>query len=73
MKYKISVDKDKCIGAASCIGIAPKTFKLEDDVALVVDQAGDDQDAQLLAAQSCPTGAIKITDQETGEQLWPKK
>ncbi|KUK79420.1 MAG: hypothetical protein XD95_0404 [Microgenomates bacterium 39_7] len=73
MSYRILVDKKKCIGAASCVGIAPNTFNLnEDDIAEVKDEVGDDQKTQLLAAQSCPTGAITIIDQETGWQLWPQ-
>lgn len=74
MSIKITVDRDKCIGASSCISVAPETFELDDqDIAQVKNETGNESDQQLLAAQSCPVGAITIVDQETGEQLWPKK
>jgi ferredoxin len=74
MSLKITVDKSKCIGAASCVAVASGTFELdEQEIARVKDVNGDESSKQLLAAQSCPVGAITIIDQETGEQLWPKK
>lgn len=72
-KYKIEVIRDKCIGAASCVAIAPATFDLdEENIAIILSQTGDEAETQLLAAQSCPTAAIIITDTETNEQVWPK-
>lgn len=71
--YKLEVDKDKCISAASCIAIAPQTFQLDDqEKAEVICQRCEDAETQLLAAQSCPTQAIKVTDEKTGQQVWPK-
>ena len=73
-KYKVEVIRDKCIGAASCVAIAPGTFELdEENIARVISQEGDDDETQLLGAQSCPTAAIIVTDTETGEQVWPKE
>lgn len=72
-KYKVEVIREKCISAASCVAIAPNTFDLdEEQIAIIIDQYGDDDDTRLLAAQSCPTAAIIVTDTETGEQVWPK-
>lgn len=71
-KYKIEVIRDKCISAASCVAIAPGTFDLDEEgIAIILDQAGDDAETQLLAAQSCPTAAVVVTDTETGQQVWP--
>lgn len=70
-KYTIRVDRDKCIGAASCVGVAPGTFKLDDqNKAVVISDTGDTPENVLLAAQSCPTNAIILTD-EAGNQVWP--
>ncbi|KKW36664.1 MAG: hypothetical protein UY81_C0018G0003 [Candidatus Giovannonibacteria bacterium GW2011_GWA2_53_7] len=33
MKIKVKVDPDLCIGAASCVTIAPETFQLNDEEA----------------------------------------
>lgn len=72
-KYQVEVIRDKCISAASCVAIAPKTFDLdEEDLAIIIDQHGDDDDTRLLAAQSCPTAAIIVTDTTTGQQVWPR-
>ena len=71
--YTVKVIREKCIGAASCVAVAPKTFKLdEENIAIVLGQKQDSDENVLLAAQSCPTAAIIVTDDETGEQVWPK-
>lgn len=73
MSYSVKVLRDKCIGAASCVAVAPKTFKLDDqNKAVVIRQTGDPDadDAILLAAQSCPTAAIEVFDKD-GKKIWP--
>lgn len=73
-KYKIKIIKDKCIGAASCVGIAPKVYQLDDqNIAYVVSEDGDTAENVLLGAQSCPTNAVEIYDNATGEKVWPKE
>lgn len=68
---KIYVDRDLCIGAASCIAIAPGVFKLdEENKAVVYNAKGADDETILLAAQSCPTRAIILFD-EDGNQIYP--
>jgi ferredoxin len=72
-KYQVKVVEGKCIGAASCVAVAAMTYKMNNkNVADVIDQDGDDDAAKLLAAQSCPTGAIEVINTETGEKIWPK-
>ena len=73
MSYTPKVLRDKCIGAASCVAVAPKTFKLDDQNKAVIIKATGDKDADdaiLLAAQSCPTAAIEVYDQ-SGKKIWP--
>lgn len=71
--YTVKVIRDKCIGAASCVAVAPNTFKMDDEnKAIVLAQKMDTDENLLLAAQSCPTAAVVVTDDETGEQIWPK-
>jgi ferredoxin len=68
---KIVVDRDLCIGAASCVVIAPGTFQLdEENKAYVVDLQGHDAETILMAAESCPTKAIFLYDEE-GKQVYP--
>ncbi len=72
-KYQVKVDVEKCIGAASCVAVAAMTFKLNvENKAEVMNQDGDGDQEKMLAAQSCPTGAITVIDITSGEQVWPK-
>ena len=71
-KYKIKIDRDLCIGAASCVALAMKTFALDsENKAIVLSEDEDSAEAIKLAAESCPTKAIILEDAETGEQEYP--
>ena len=71
-KYQIKVDRNLCIGAASCVALAMETFALDsENKAIVLDETGDPAESILLAAQSCPTKAIILENVETGEQEYP--
>lgn len=86
-KLHIKVDPDLCIGAASCVTIAPETFQLNaENKAEVLDHGSvignptyerwievteDEKENMILAAQSCPTLAIFIFDEEE-RQLFPE-
>ncbi|MFH1244234.1 MAG: zinc-ribbon domain containing protein [bacterium] len=69
-KYKIVVVQPKCIAAASCIAISPSLFRLnEENLAEMIEGGSDELDNIMLAAQSCPTGAIEIYEGEA--RAWP--
>lgn len=86
MKITVKVDPDLCIGAASCVTIAPEAFQMNDEnKAYVLDHGTeptprtyertmevneDEMQNILLGAQSCPTLAIFLYD-EAGTQLFP--
>lgn len=86
-KIRVVVDPDLCIGAASCVTIAPETFQLNaENKAYVLDHGTepegssyeremevteDEYEQILLGAQSCPTLAVFIFDEE-GTQLFPE-
>lgn len=68
---KIKVDRDLCIGAGTCVVVAPKTFDLDDELkAVVTYPKGDDEDTIIEAAKVCPVFAIILKD-ETDEQIYP--
>ncbi len=70
-KYKIKIDRKLCIGAASCLAIAPNTFDLDgENIAVLKEGVGDDDTSVMLAAQSCPTRAI-ILEELNGEKVYP--
>ena len=52
--------------------LAPEVFRHDDNrQSNVLDPAGAPAETVLKAAGSCPTGAIKVADAETGEPLFP--
>jgi ferredoxin len=70
---KVVVDRGACIGATTCVVVAPNAFDLDKQgVAVVKPEALKlDFDTLLKAAQSCPTQAILLFD-EQGNQIFPK-
>ena len=71
-KWTMRIDRGLCIGAATCIALAPKAWALDDEAkAIILDTASEETDDALLeAAKGCPVMAIFITD-ETGKQIYP--
>ena len=64
MSIGIDVDRDLCIGSATCVRLAPGAFALDDDeIATVRDASAVGVDKLRLAADACPTRAITIADQ----------
>ena len=69
-KYRVIVVPGKCIAAASCVAISPDVFKLnEENIAELIEEGVDSEDNIMLAAQSCPTGAIEIYEGDA--RVWP--
>lgn len=66
------IDRNLCIGAATCVAIAPKAWMLDDEAkAVILDTAAEETDDTLIeAAKGCPVAAIFITD-DTGKQIFP--
>lgn len=72
MPYRIKIDRSACTGYAKGVRIAPEVFQLGDDnVSIVVDPEGTDDEAILDAARACPVDAITLVD-EFEEQVWPQ-
>ncbi|HLL60954.1 MAG TPA: ferredoxin [Candidatus Nitrosocosmicus sp.] len=71
--WTVHVDRDMCIGAATCIAVAPKTFVLDSDAKAIILSSIDEEDQETIldAARSCPTAAIIIKN-EKDEVVFPK-
>lgn len=71
-KLTMRIDRSLCIGAATCVAIAPKAWALDNEAkAIILDTVDQEPDATLIeAAKGCPVLAIFITD-ETGKQIFP--
>ena len=69
----IHIDRDLCIGAATCLAIAPEVYALDNEAkAIIIDSASQSSDENIIdAARACPTAAISITDKD-GTKGFPK-
>jgi ferredoxin/predicted CopG family antitoxin len=77
----LSVDQGKCMGAESCVTIAPNVFALDESnlgfgrseaepLGMRDIMEGEvDSDTVFEAARSCPYKAIHVKDYDTGEEL----
>ena len=71
-KLTMRIDRNLCIGAATCVALAPKAWALDDEAkAIILDTVEEETDEALIeAAKGCPVMAIIITD-ESGKQIYP--
>jgi len=71
-KLKIRIIREDCIGDGACADEAPGTFEIDaNGIACCKSVVSDDPETVLKSARACPTDAIVIVDEETGEQLVP--
>ena len=68
---KIVIDRDLCIGAASCIAVSAATYELDNEnKAVVINPNAIDDETLMLSARSCPTKAILLFGKD-GRQVFP--
>ena len=70
---KVHIDRDLCIGAATCLAIAPEVYALDNEAkAIIIDTAPNSSNENIIdAARACPTAAISIIDKD-GVKVFPK-
>jgi ferredoxin len=60
---KVEIDRERCMGSGNCIYWAGRVFDVgEDMVAVVIGDPGEHEERVALAAEHCPTNAIRLTD-----------
>ena len=65
MSVRVTIDRDLCIGSATCARLAPGAFALDDDeIATVLDPDAVALPKLRLAAEACPTEAIRLVEHE---------
>lgn len=60
---KVNADKDKCVGAGTCVAIAPEVFDQDDAgiVVLLTEEVGEQQlDSVHEAVDYCPAMALSL-------------
>lgn len=68
----IEIDRELCIGAATCVALMPNVFKLDEEGKAVV-QPGvtGGNEALIAAAKSCPVKAIRLLARD-GKPIYPE-
>jgi ferredoxin len=65
---EIEINREVCMGSGNCSFWAPGVFDLDDEgIAVVIDPSGAPEDKIVLAAQGCPTQAIRLV--KDGEKI----
>jgi len=77
-RFHILIEPSLCLAFGGCETIAPKVFVVDkskhiNPKARVQSETADTLDRIVMAAQACPTKAIKIIDRYTGNQIYPWK
>ena len=71
-RVRIEIDHLSCVGTAMCLALAPGVFAHnESRQSAVMNPKGGSREDILAAAENCPTGAISVSDADTGETLFP--
>ena len=75
-RFHILIEPSLCLSFGGCESIAPKVFVVDkskhiNPKARVESETADTLDRIVMAAQACPTKAIKIIDRYTGNQIYP--
>ena len=63
MAKKVTVDDELCIGCGACANLCPQAFSLAEDGKSRVNQAGVAACDVEVAANSCPVGAIQVSEE----------
>jgi ferredoxin/predicted CopG family antitoxin len=82
MKLLVGVDQDLCMGAESCVALAPRVFSLDETqlgrrkstepLGMIRVEPGTIQSAEITtAAKACPYQAIRVRDSSSGNVLAP--
>ena len=59
-KYKVEVDKEKCISCGICMSTCPNEFHFVDGKSHPINEITEDE-CVLEAEKNCPVHAIKVT------------
>lgn len=69
MSLRVEVDRRRCIGAGTCIYLAPTAFRWRDENRLkaeMLDPETVEDEVLRMADAACPTQAIIIEEDEPG-------
>lgn len=68
---RIEIDRRCCTAMGDCMRTAPGVFEIDEHgIAIVVDAAAADRERLILAAENCPTQAIRLYELQ-GKRVYP--
>ena len=70
-EWRVSIDRDRCVGSSNCVFWAPASFSLEDDgISVFLETSDDDLETVTVAVEGCPTRslAVHVEDAPPGER-----
>ena len=69
---RVRVNPDLCVGTGNCVAIVPRLFSLgPKGKAQVRNPSEESLEKIWAAARACPTHAIILEDEITGERFYP--
>lgn len=69
---RVEIDRELCIGAASCVAVAAQIFDLDgENKAVLKPNHPTDLETILNAAKACPVAAIYVYNKE-GQRIFPE-
>ena len=69
---RVRIDRERCVGAAMCVAVAPGSFTIDTEgKAVVTLHPVEAADRLRQAAEECPAGAVILEDPDTNEQIFP--
>ncbi|WP_082032362.1 4Fe-4S domain-containing protein [Nocardia vulneris] len=72
-RWRIEVDRKRCLGSGACVAIAAQHFAMVDDRSSPRSELVTPDDIVLGAAESCVMGAILVSTADTGAILAPEQ
>lgn len=71
VRWRVEVDRGRCLGSGVCAALAPRTFALDDEHHATAPREVNADPAVLQAACACPVEAITLVEAKTGRVLIP--
>ena len=80
-KYRITYDREGCIGAAACVAVKPDSWEMDDENKAILKNSTEkdnkfeiecdetELEKHLEAARVCPVAVIHVINLDTGEEL----
>ena len=63
MAFKISINKEDCIGCGACVAVCPENWEINDGKASPKNESVEEVGCNKDAADSCPMNCISVKEE----------